>query len=196
MLVRKELALFCFSLISMFLTVSAGIENHLAGVLLKNAVYSAVKRKCGAKWGNAPKVLEQGSKKFLSQNAVQKLVRQRSRDFSPDEALVEKLSEQMCITGAFKTIPSTSLLSQVPVIDTSDNGSEAPYVSEETPVLQTSAELNSFDEPYQNTGLAFSAYFVIGALCAGSAIGALVTHYYLLLKTSSGSSKTLRRPEL
>jgi hypothetical protein len=193
MLLRKELALFCFALLSAFLNISASIEHQVTSTLLKLALYDAVERRCGSEWGDAPRVLKEGSKKFLSQIPVQKLARQK--EFFPDEGLVEEVSKQMCITGEFRDIPSHSLLSQVPVKDTGENGLES-YMNENTPLTQSSTESYSYDKPYQSTKVAFGSPFVIGAFCVGAVIGSLVTHYYLLLKISPGSSKTLRRPEL
>lgn len=194
MLLRKELVLICFAFISTFTYVSASIENKLTTTLLKLAVYKAVVRRCGSEWKEAPKILREGSKKFLSQQQVQKLAMRE--EFSPNEALVEEISEQMCITGNFRDIPSTSSLPQVPVEDMGEKGLEASYILENTPVTQTSAESYSYDKPHQSTRIAFGDHVLIGTFCVGAAIGSLVTHYYLLLKNSPGPPKTLRRPEL
>ena len=192
MLFKKDRTLFYIALLSACTNASANIENQLRSTLLKLEVHSAVERRCGSQWGAAPKVLKEGSKLFLSQLQVQKLQRS-GKDFSPNAALVEDISKEMCITGDFIHIPTTSLLSQVPteveVVDTGGGGN-----FENIPVTQTSTESYSYDQPRQNTE--FGIHVVTGTFCVGVVIGSLVTHYYLLLRSSPVPPKTVRRPEL
>ena len=187
MLFKKGWTLSYIALLAACANVSASVENQLKSTLLHLAVYGAVERRCGSQWGDAPKLLKHGTKEFLSQTQIKQM--RRSGGFSPDDALVEEISKQMCITGDFRHIPTISLLPQVPteVVDT--DGEE---ILENIPV--TSTESYSYDQPRQNTD--FSIHVVLGTFCIGVMIGSLVTHYYILLKSSPAPPKTIRRPEL
>jgi hypothetical protein len=176
--------------------VTASVENKINEYLLRMAVHDAVLQKCGHKWGDAPEVLKQGAKKFMHQNSVAALV--RTGAYKPDPSRVESISQQMCFTGDFSSVydPSLSQYSMEALESGAESKDNAENVISDAPA--DLLRYSGINKPSGEFNFGFTALLL--SFCSGALIGAVSTHYYLLLKMNiagtGSATKTLRRPEL